>query len=64
MTFNKHQTSASHKEANETISLIPNQLLGYVNDWLSQEIQEYKANNRNIFFYENPTEHQLIKDYH
>ena len=47
--FNKHQTSTCHKEANEAINLLPNQLLGNVDDLLSQEIREQKADNRNMF---------------
>ncbi len=41
--FSKHQTSACHKEANEAINLLPNQLLGSVDDLMSQEVQENKS---------------------
>ena len=46
--FNKHQASTCHKEANEAINLLPNQLLGNVDDLMSQEAQEHKANNRKM----------------
>lgn len=47
--FNKHQASTCHKEANEAINLLPNELLGNIDDLLSEEIQEQKADNRKMF---------------
>ena len=49
VAFSKHQMSACHKEANEAINLLPNQLLGNVDDLMSQEIHENKVNNKKMF---------------
>ena len=60
--FNKHQTSTCHKEADEAINLLHNELLGNVDDLLSQEIKEQKADNRKMLM--KILDFLLVKDYH
>ena len=47
--FSKHQSSECHKEAIEALCLLPAQIVGHVDELMSDEIKQQKAVNRKIF---------------
>ena len=47
--FSKHQSSDCHKEAIEAMCLLPAQIVGHVDELMSDEIKQQKAINRKIF---------------
>jgi len=46
--FNKHQSSACHGEAVEALCLLPEQIMGHVDDLMSTDINQQKATNRKM----------------
>ena len=47
--FSKHQSSACHKEAIEAMYMLPAQIVGHVDELMSDEIKQQKAINRKMF---------------
>ena len=47
--FSKHQSSACHKEAIEAMYVLPAQIVGHVDELMSDEIKQQKAINRKMF---------------
>jgi len=47
--FSKHQSSDCHKETIEAVCLLPAQLVGHVDELMSDETKQQKAMNRKIF---------------
>ena len=47
--FSKHQSSDCHKEAIEVMCLLPAQLVGHVDELMSDETKQQKAMNKKIF---------------
>ena len=45
VAFSRHQASVCHQEACEAILSLPNQILGNVQELLSNEVKEQKAGN-------------------
>ena len=48
-SFSKHQTSNCHREACEAMLSLPNQIIGNIQEVLSNEVKEQKAGNRRMF---------------
>lgn len=48
-SFSKHQASSCHREACEAVLSLPNQIIGNIQEVISNEVKEQKAMNRKMF---------------